>query len=97
LLAERHQLKTARNVVNLDGLVDLDDLKQRLAEKRLQEESARIDLTRATSNLAWNYTADNESQGLRTVSLEQGEWAGQIVKHGENTVYMSVFRDVVEA
>ncbi len=96
LLAERHHLKTARNVVNLDGLVDLDDLKQRLAEKRLQEESARIDLMQATSNLAWDYIVDSRSQGLSIVSLEQGEWVGQMVKHGSNMVYMSVFRDVVE-
>jgi len=97
LLAERHQLKAARNVVNLDGLVDLDDLKQRLAEKRLQEEAVHIDLMKAPSDLAWDQVVDSEPQGLSIVSLEQGEWVGQLVKHGENIVYMSVFRDVVEA
>ncbi len=96
LLAERHQLKRTRNVVNLDSLIDLNDLKQRLADKRLQEESAHIDLMQATSDLVWSDTVDNTAHGLHVVSLEQGEWVGQMVRHGANMVYMSVFRDVVE-
>ena len=97
LLAERYRWKTTRNVVNLDGLVDLDDLKQRLVEKRLQEEQARIELLETTSNLAWNCTVETEAQELQVVSLAHEEWAGQMVKRGTNMVYMSVFRDVIDA
>jgi hypothetical protein len=94
---ERHKLKTVRNVVNLEGLLDLEDLKQRLAEKRQQEEAERVNLMQAASNFAWEYSAEAQTQeGLRVIQLEQGEWVGQMVKDGANMVYLSAFRDVVD-
>ncbi|MBE3561968.1 MAG: hypothetical protein IMW89_22505 [Ktedonobacteraceae bacterium] len=94
LLAERHQLKAQRQVVDLEGLTGVEDLRQRLAETRRQETAERVDLIQALSSLSWKYGHNEKQSGLRVVDLTQGEWAGQAVKDGQQVVYLSVFRDL---
>ncbi len=95
LLGERHQLKPEHQVVDIEGLVDLDQLTQRLAEAREQEAMERLDLVEAVSALAWNGSEADKKPGLRVIDLEQGEWIGQMVKDGANMLYLSLFRDMV--
>ena len=94
LLGERHQLQPERQKVDLEGLADIDDLARRLTEAREQEATERLDLVKALDGLPWS-VGTKDKAGLEVVSLEQGEWVGQMVKDGPNTVYLSVFRDVV--
>src|SRR5258708_2311750 len=94
MLAERYVQRSARRVVNLNGLVDLDDLAQRLEEKRNGLENNRIAMISKLSNLDWDYTVDKEMHGLSILNLQYGAWTGQMVREGAETLYLSVFRDV---
>jgi hypothetical protein len=94
LLGERHQLKPERREVDLEGVTDIDELARRLMEAREQEETERLDLVKAVDGLPWS-VGTKAKAGLEVVSLEQGEWVGQMVKDGPDMVYLSVFRDVV--
>ncbi|HLZ56111.1 MAG TPA: hypothetical protein VKR06_04120 [Ktedonosporobacter sp.] len=93
LLAERHQLKAERQVVDLEGLTSIDDLARLRQATREQEALERCNLIEALARLPWPDTASGS--GLRIIDLAQGEWAGQMVKEGSEMVYLSLFRDVV--
>ncbi|MBO0782675.1 MAG: hypothetical protein J2P37_28000 [Ktedonobacteraceae bacterium] len=95
LLAERHQLKAQRHVVDLEGLASLDDLVQRLAEDRQLQATERIDLVRALSTLPWKQPGSAAQDRPRIVNLAQGEWSGQAVREGDDLLYLSLFRDIV--
>jgi hypothetical protein len=97
MLAERFQQRPARRVVDLNGLVNLDDLAQRLKEKRNQVEADHVAMINELSNQAWDYVVDKKMHGLSILHLQQGEWAGQMVRKGAETLYLSVFRDVMSA
>jgi hypothetical protein len=96
LLAARQGWQPARKPLNLDGLADLDDLAGRLSTTRASEEAARVGQITELSGATWNGTLTEERYGLRTITLEQQGWAGQMVREGAGEmVYLSVFHDLV--
>ena len=94
LLGERRNLQAVRQAIDVEGLSDIDDLARRLAETREQEHAGRVKLIEEVSGQAWDFSVEAETQGLRIVHLSHGQWAGQMVKDGQNLVYLSAFRDV---
>jgi hypothetical protein len=94
LMAERKRWTTERQVVDLEGLTDLDDLEQRLGEARASERTARVAAVEALTGANWNQDVEEERAGLRVLSAEHEEWRGQVVRSDDETVYMSLFADV---
>jgi hypothetical protein len=45
--------------------------------------------------LFFDQQVDADRHGLRVVTLGYNPWVGQVVRHGCQIVYASVFRDVV--
>lgn len=95
LLAERQAWQPARSPLNLERLSDLDDLARRLRATREQEMAAHTALIEDRASASWGGTITEERQGLRTITLEQENWAGQMVSDGNQMVYLSVFNDPV--
>lgn len=95
LLAERHRLNTQRQVVDLDGIQNLEDLNLRLNETRQQETRDRIDHLNALAGLAWKQAASEEQARMQIINLEEGEWVGQTVQGSDGMLYLSVFRDML--
>ncbi|WP_141727787.1 ARPP-1 family domain-containing protein [Thermogemmatispora onikobensis] len=92
LLAEHQHRAPARPVLDLEGLRDLDDLQQRLAEARRQEQEQRLTQLSSLASLYKRARPAEEHAGLRLLSISQGEWLGQIVYAGSEVVYLSLFR-----
>ncbi|HET8846204.1 MAG TPA: hypothetical protein VFN35_32380, partial [Ktedonobacteraceae bacterium] len=86
LLGERHRMQPQRQKVDLENVHCLDELEQRLNEARQQELSERVDLVYALSNLTWKQGNSEQMAGLSIVDLEQGEWVGQSVQDGDETL-----------
>jgi len=94
LMAERRRWESTRHPLDLDGLRDLDDLEQRLQQTRDRERRARVDDVEAVTRAEWSYSAEEDRHGVRVLAAEHGDWQGQLVRSGEEAIYVSLFRDV---
>jgi hypothetical protein len=94
ILAERRRWQPARQSLDLDRLSDLDDLERRLLQTRERERQARADEVETLTRATWDYTADEDRAGLRVLTATQGDWHGQIVRAGDEAVYLSLFHDI---
>jgi hypothetical protein len=97
LLAERNQVKVQRHVVDLEGVLSLDDLRQRLLLDRQERASERVEHLRAFATLSWEQKEGGNTQqgGLHIVHLSQGAWSGQAVREKGSQFYLSLFRDIL--
>jgi hypothetical protein len=94
LLAERQQFQQKRHALNLAALSDLNDLAHRLEEARAQDEAERISQIGELAAAPWKRAGDGSKQRLLVEYLQHQDWVGQLVRHGNNIVYLSVFRDL---
>ncbi len=84
--------RTARRRLDLLGIQDLDDLAERLAESRTVDERSRVEPLQDLCDETWETTCTAEHHGLQILTVTQGRWIGQIVREGEETVYLSLVR-----
>jgi hypothetical protein len=93
-MAERRRWESARQPLDLEQLADLDDLERRLRQTRERERQTRVDELDAFTRATWSYQAEEDRHGLRVLTAGQDDWQGQLVRAGEEAVYLSLFRDV---
>ena len=79
----------------LEGLTGLDDLTARLADVRHRESCGRADIVQELATQSFHQDVDEDRHGLRVLTLSSGTWTGQVVRDAQQTVYASVFRDVL--
>jgi hypothetical protein len=94
ILSDLEHPEEARPMRRLDllGIGDLSDLRERLAESRCVDERSRVEPLADLCEETWTTTFETERQGLRLLTVEQGPWLGQVVRAGEETVYLSLVR-----
>ena len=95
LLAEGRGCERASEPLDLDGLADLDDLAGRLRDVRAREADHRADIVQELATLFFDQQVDEDRHGLRVVTLSHEPWIGQVVRRGQQSLYISVFRNVV--
>lgn len=78
--------------LDLLGIRDLDDLAERLAESRAVDERSRVEPLQDLCDEAWETTAFIERHGLRALTVSHDRWIGQVVREGDETVYLSLVR-----
>ena len=91
LLAEQEGYPTGRRELDLAGLVDLDDLDDRLVRSRRQHALARSDALGALAGAGWSCHEEPVRHGLTVRTIGWESWAGQVVLDGSDTLYLSVF------
>jgi hypothetical protein len=92
LLAEGRGLRAPARPLGLDGLADLDDLADRLAESRRLHVAEYAEEVRRVQELTAAAKPEGTRHGLDTATLTGEEWSGQVVTEGGETVYLSLFR-----
>jgi hypothetical protein len=94
LQAERHQLQSTRTPLNIEGLVSLEDLTDRLQQARSQDEATYRSELQAFAQNTWKHSPEKGRRDQEVVSLAFQEWMGQMVQSNKQIVYLSVFRDL---
>lgn len=94
LLAEQEGYPSGRAALELDGLVDLDDLADRLDRSRRQHAILRSEALGALADAEWSCQEESVRHGLLTKTIGWETWAGQVVLDGSYTSYLSIFRDL---
>ncbi|HEY0753877.1 MAG TPA: hypothetical protein VGD98_07955 [Ktedonobacteraceae bacterium] len=94
LQAERHQMQPTRTPLSLNALTGLDDLAQRLAQARQQDAATRLQELTIFAQYPWQYTPEESKKDLQIMHMAAQEWTGQSVQIAQQTVYLSVFRDL---
>lgn len=95
LQARRRQWTSHRQPLELSGLADLEDLRRRLHAARDAERQALAEELERLAELPFEVAVEEDRHGLRVQTLRHGDWAGQQVHDGQQTVYLSLFRDAV--
>lgn len=94
LQAERYQLQSTRSALDLDGLVGLEDLAQRLQQARQRDELVYLEALETFVQHPWKYTSDEGEKNRSVSHLAAEEWTGQVVRVDEQVISLSVFRDL---
>jgi len=94
LLAEQGDYPIGRPGLDLDGLMDLDDLADRLDRSRRQHAVVRSEAIGALANADWSCHDESVRDGLTIRTIGWDSWAGQVVLDGPRTNYLSIFRDL---
>lgn len=95
LAARRRRWESHRRPLDLSGLADLEDLRRRLHQARHDERQALAAHLHELSDLPLKVKVEQDRLGLRVQSLGYGRWSGQQVHDGQQTIYLSLFRDAV--
>ncbi len=95
LAARRRRWESHREPLDLAGLADLEDLRRRLHQARHDERRALTAHLEHLADLPLEVKVEEDRLGLRVQTVRHGAWSGQLVHTGEQTVYLSLFRDVV--
>ncbi len=95
LAARRRRWEPHRHTPELAGVADLEDLRRRLKKSRRQERRGLLERLRHLVELPFEVKVEENHLGLRVQTLEHGSWTGQQVHDGQQTVYLSLFRDAV--
>jgi hypothetical protein len=94
LLAEQEGHPIGWPGVDLDGLTDLDDLADRLVRSRRQHAILRSEALGALADAGWSCQDESVCHGLSIRTIGWESWAGQVVLDGQDTDYLSIFRDL---
>lgn len=92
LLAQRQGRAPSRSSLDLAGLRDIDDLQRRLQEVRYQDQRLHLGQLSSVATLHKYARLAEKHAGLRVLSINHGEWLGQVVCAGSEVVYLSLFR-----
>ena len=82
-----------RRRLDLLGIKTIDDLIERLEESRSIDARSRIEPLQELSEQTWETTFETVREGLHVFTVEHGPWLGQVVRRGEEAVYLSLVKE----